>query len=390
MNVVWLTSWFPNRTNPTTGDFIERHALAVAPFISLLSVIAIIKDDTLPKHKVDIHHRQIDNLHIYTVYYGSGSWSGFAEKLFSQVKYLSLQKKLFNQIKESAGIPDLVHVHVAMKAGIFARILKKKYGVPYLVTEHWSGYYKESKPNIYQMGKGYRWFNNKVLKDAALLLPVTKNLGETINRDFVKLPYRVIPNVVDTSLFFYKPFSPPVFRFIHPSYMNYPKNPEGILQACRQLKNLGYQFELEMIGNMDSTLLNMADDLGLLNENVFFEKEIPYSEVAWRMQQSSALLLFSRYENLPCIALEALCCGLPVISSRVGGLAEVINDSNGLLVEKENITELVKAMQQMLAGYQQYSRPAIAAAAGALYNYATVGSSIVNAYSSIIKKSQRH
>ena len=118
----------------------------------------------------------------------------------------------------------------------------------------------------------------------------------------------------------------------------------------------------------------------------FFENEIPYAEVAWRMQQSSALLMFSRYENLPCIVLEALCCGLPVISSRVGGLAEVVNNSNGLLVEKENITELVKAMQQMIAGYQQYSRPAIAAAAGALYNYAMVGNSIVDAYSGIIKK----
>jgi len=386
MNVVWLTSWFPNRTNPTTGDFIERHALAVAPFVKLLSVIAIIKDDSMPRNKIEIQQKQIGNLHIYIAYYGPGRWNGIIEKILSQRKYLALQKRIFNQIKESSGLPDLVHVHVAMKAGMFARKLKKKYGVPYLVTEHWSGYYKVSKPNIYEMGKRYLWFNNSVLKDASLLLPVTNDLGKTINRDFVKLPYRVIPNVVDTNLFFYKAFLPPVFRFIHPSYMNYPKNPEGILQACRQLKNLGYQFELEMIGNMDSVLLNMADDLGLLNETVFFEKEIPYTEVAWRMQQSSALLLFSRYENLPCIVLEALCCGLPVISSRVGGLAEVINDGNGLLVEKENIAELVKAMQQMMEVYQHYNRPAIAAAASALYNYDVVGSSIVDAYSSLIKK----
>lgn len=386
MNVVWLTSWFPNRTNPTTGDFIERHALAVAPFVKLLSVIAIIKDGAMPRHKVDIQQKQIGNLHIYTAYYGPGRWTGIIEKILSQRKYLSLQKQLFNQIKKSAGIPDLVHVHVAMKAGIFARMLKKKYGIPYIVTEHWSGYYQISKPNIYEMGKLYLRLNSKVLKDASLLLPVTNDLGETINRDFVKLPYRVIPNVVDTNLFFYKPFLPPVFRFIHPSYMNYPKNPEGILQACRQLKNLGYQFELEMIGNMDSALLSLADDLGLLNETVYFEKEIPYIEVAWRMQQSSVLLLFSRYENLPCIVLEALCCGLPVISSRVGGLAEVVNVSNGLLVQKENTTELVKAMQQMIEGYHHYNRPAIAAAACVLYNYDVVGNSIVDAYSSVIKK----
>ena len=403
MNVVWLASWFPSRINNTAGDFIERHARAVAPFVKYLSVIVVMKDDAMPANTVEIQHKQIGNLTIYIAYYGKSLWGGLPGKLLSQKKYLSLQNKIFKRILSTTGKPDLLHVQVAMKAGIFARRLKKKLGIPYIVTEHWSGYNKESKPNIYDMGKLFIRLNKAVLQDAALLLPVSNYLGEAITNNFVKLPYQVVPNVVDTTLFFYEPFTSnrlfssnknftnstisahSVFRFIHPSYMNYPKNPEGILQACRLLKDSGYRFELQMIGNKDASLMLLAEELGLLNSCVFFDAEIPYLEVAKRMQQSHALLMFSRYETLSCIVIEALCCGLPVVSSRVGGIVEVANKNNAILVEAGNIKQLVKAMQQMIDTYESYNRPAIAVAAAASFSYNVVGKTISNIYKNLLK-----
>jgi glycosyltransferase involved in cell wall biosynthesis len=406
MNVVWLASWFPSRINITAGDFIERHAQAVAPYITHLSVIVVLKDAALPANMVEIQQIQSGNLTIYRAYYGKSFWSGIIGKLLSQKKYLSLQDQFFKKILSATGKPDLVHVQVAMKAGVFARKLKKKWGIPYIVTEHWSGYKMESKPNIYDMGKLFLRLNKAVLKDAALLLPVSQNLANTITNNFVAMPYRVVPNVVDTKLFFYTPSivaglfqlsvkstnesvssltTQSVFRFIHPSYMNYPKNPEGILQACKLLKESGYRFELQMIGNKDASLMSLAVKLGLLNDCVFFEAEIAYDEVAKRMQQSNALLMFSRYENLPCIILEALCCGLPVVSSRVGGIAEVVNDSNGILVDAGNIDQLVKAMQQMIETYESYDRRAIATAAAALFSYETVGKTISDIYQKLLQ-----
>jgi glycosyltransferase involved in cell wall biosynthesis len=43
-----------------------------------------------------------------------------------------------------------------------------------------------------------------------------------------------------------------------------------------------------------------------------------------------------------------LCCGLPVISSNVGGIPEVISKENGILVQSENIADLAGAMIQMI------------------------------------------
>jgi len=387
INVLWLASWYPNRLDTFNGDFTERHALAVSRFAKV-TVLVVVKDETIPKNTVEVVKTVDQNLAVYRVYYGRSGWPEPVEKILSSKKYIQLHQKIYQQIVDESGLPDLVHVQVAMKAGIFAIWLKRKYKLPYIVTEHWSGYYRVSKPNIYDMGKLYLALNKSILRNAALLLPVSNDLGETIIRNFVHMPYTVIPNVVNTDLFYYKLHQPGIFRFIHPSYMNYPKNPEGILAACKIVQDMGYKFELQMIGSLDGGLLALADQLGVLNKTVFFEAAIPYTEVAMRMQQSSALLMFSRYENLPCIVLESLCCGLPVICSAVGGLREVINESNGILIEKENVRALAAVMIRMMQDYEGYNQQQIAEKASALFNYDVVGKQYAGIYKKVLELRQ--
>jgi hypothetical protein len=77
-----------------------------------------------------------------------------------------------------------------MKAGMLARWLKKRASIPFLVTEHWSGYNPDSRPNIYEANWLFRQLNKKILQEADLLLPVSDALGQMINRHFVVVPYR--------------------------------------------------------------------------------------------------------------------------------------------------------------------------------------------------------
>ena len=382
-NVLWLASWYPNEIDAFTGDFIERHAIAVSRYVKL-TVLVILKDESLRANKTKVKKTAESNLTVYRVYYGKTNMPVSIESIWSAKRYFKLQKQLYYQIEKETGRPDIVHVHVAMKAGIFALYLKKKYQIPYLVTEHWTGYYPQSVPSIYDNNFFYRRINKKVLQKASLFLPVTKDLGETVHENFNPVAYTVIPNVVNTSLFFYQQFESPKFRFIHPSLMGYQKNPEGILQACFLLKNKGYDFELLMIGNEDQELINKAAEINLLNKVVFFKPAVPYSTIAREMQQSSALLLFSRFENLPCVILEALCCGLPVITSQVGGVSEVVNDTNGILVENENVEQLAVAMCTLIDTYALYNRETIANTASDKFNYDTVAKQYLNQYKKVI------
>jgi glycosyltransferase involved in cell wall biosynthesis len=162
--------------------------------------------------------------------------------------------------------------------------------------------------------------------------------------------------------------------------MNYQKNPEGIILACSILKEKGYLFEMLMLGNKDERLIQFSAELGLTDKEIYFESTVPYSEVARRMQESFVLLLFSRFENLPCVILEALCCGLPVISSLTGGIAEVVDANNGILVKNENINELVMAMQKMMDNYAFYDRKDIAEKAVVKFKYDTVARQFMAIY----------
>ncbi|MCW3089747.1 MAG: hypothetical protein JWP81_816 [Ferruginibacter sp.] len=383
-SVLWLPSWYPSRVDSFAGDFVERHAMAVSRFANV-TVLYVVKDEKLANNTVEIEKNTALNFTVYKVYYGRSGWGRRLEQFFSFKKYKRLQKDLYRQIVKEDGPPEIVHVQVAMKAGLLALWLKEKYHIPFVVTEHWSGYNPRTEPNIYHGNRLIKALTKKILNKADLFLPVSQNLGNMVNQHFTSVRYNVVPNTVDTRIFHYRPAAMNCFRFIHPSTMIDIKNPDGILMACKIVKESGYDFELLMIGNKEERLVLLSDKMGLAKQ-VFFKAAVPYEEVARQMQQSSALLLFSYFENLPCVVLEALCCGLPVVCSRVGGIPELIDEENGIMVESANTAALAGAMMKMMDTYAVYNRSAIAAKATDLFNYATVGKKYADFYNAILEK----
>lgn len=382
-NCLWLTSWYPNRVDRSDGDFIQRHARAVALFCKVHVICVVKAQDKLSD---ETESNKNGDLSEQIIYYSSPKTGiKLLDRFLSQRKYKQCYRRAITAYIVAQGKPDLVHVHVAMKAGLAALWIKKKWNIPYIVSEHWTGYYKQASPSVYDYNAIFKRMATTILKEAVLFLPVSKDLGETVKQNFVDISYKVIPNVVDTDLFYFKRAATDKFRFIHVSYLNYQKNPEGILKACSLLRQKEYDFELLMLGNKVGSLESIVQEDPLLINNVFFEDEVPYAEVAKKMQDSSALLLFSRFENLPCVVLEALCCGLPVISSNVGGIPEVINKENGILMESENVTQLAEAMKQLIDNYAGYNREQIAGQAREQFSYETVGAQLLAVYNDVLK-----
>lgn len=376
--ILWLPSWYPSKVDEFNGDFIQRHAIAVSEFCKV-EVIYVVKDNTKEKKESEINVKK--NLTEIIIYYKALSTGiKFVDRLLSQWKYIKTYKNAIRKFIAKYGKPQYVHVHIAMKAGLLALWIKKKWEIPFLVTENWTGYYLQSVPSIKNYNRFFTFMGKKILREANMFLPVTINLGETVKKNFINIPYHPIPNVVDTNLFYFKPSTQPKFRFIHISYMNFQKNPEGILEASKKLKDLGYDFELLMIGNQNRILFESVAKFHLTNDIICIKPAITYAEVAKELQMASAFVLFSRFENLPCVILEALCCGLPVISSKVGGIDEVVNNENGILVQSEDIDSLVSAMKLMIDDYQLFNRDNISQKAIALFNYNTVGQQITNCY----------
>jgi len=102
------------------------------------------------------------------------------------------------------------------------------------------------------------------------------------------------------------------------------------------------------------------------------------------MKMASALVLFSRYENLPCVIIEALCCGLPIVATNVGGIKELVNLKNGKLVQSENEEELIRAMVCMIDEYNNFDKEQISLDARERFNYSTIGKQFHQLYQQVL------
>jgi glycosyltransferase involved in cell wall biosynthesis len=372
--VLWLPSWYPNKTDPFDGDFIQRMAMATALYDEV-HVIYVVASKEVKGEEV-VETTQSGNLHETIIYYPA---RGVFKKWLWR-RYFTIYKKYIRQFIRQNGKPHCVHVQVPLKAGMIALWLQRKYGIPFVLTEHY-GIYNEVVPDRFGNRSFYfRYFTRKIIQQAGVLMPVSHKLGEAINSMVIKKSFTVVPNVVDTGLFFYQPVPANPFRFIHVSNMIPLKNVEGIINAFACLHQQQPGVELLLLGPYPASVLDHARQTGLLQHGISFGGEVPYKAVAQSMQQCQSLILFSDSENMPCVVLEALCCGLPVIATAVGGVPEVVNEKNGLLVPPRQEKELLAAMQAVLHQYDQYNREQIAARAQQQYGYSVIGSMISRVY----------
>lgn len=385
MKALWLCSWYPNSFNPYDGDFVQRHAFATAKFLPV-TVFYVGQygetSDTSIDKSIDLQTKGVEERIIFFRFKKTGL--RLLDKLIYNARYLSVYKRAIKKYITKEGTPGIVHVHVPMKAGMLALWLKRKYSIRYIVTEHSSAYNAAAEDSFFKRKKIFQLNVKRVLSNAVITTVVSNSVGTILQRLFQLRQVETIHNVADTSLFNYKLPAAGKFRFVHASTMTHQKNMEGMLRTFAQLKTIRTDWECELLGWDIPALKQLSADLGL-DEFVKWHGPLSYAEVATHMQRSSALVLFSRHENFPCVIVEALCCGLPVIATNVGGVAEAINSSNGILVESENEDELLKAMCDMIDKNKNFDREAISIAAQSKFSYEVIGKQFYQLYQQVSK-----
>ena len=204
-NILWLTSWYPNSTDPFNGDFIKREAEAVAIY-QPLKILYVVKNHRKTLHEgndyPDVHNLS-QNLDEHILYYSSAGDDRSVSARFNSLRtYFSRNLEFIKHLRRKGELPDLIHVQVALKAGLIALYLKWKYRIPYILTEHWSGYYPVSADSLYKKSYLTRFATRLIIKNAVRFLPVSENLGKEIYNHWSPVSFQKIPNVVNTDLFY--------------------------------------------------------------------------------------------------------------------------------------------------------------------------------------------
>lgn len=365
--ILFLASWYPHRGGPTFGNFVERHAQAVA-LGHEVEVLYLTAESGL--NQPEFESVQNGRLTEHRVYHPASLGRLRKIKLFRKAL-----KTFWNNDLSSF---NLVHLNVFHPAGWQAVYLKRFFDLPFVVTEHWTGFHNGRFANMPAL---HQRLARRTAAESSAICPVSQHLAHAMQANGLPGSYSVVPNVVNTDLFVPEEnASRRMPHLLHVSHLgDAHKNVSGLLRGLKKTLDQGHRLHLEIIGDGDLTPhRETAVELGLPVWAVSFSGEQPIEMIAEHMQQADAFVLFSNYENLPCVLIEAWSSGVPTISTDVGGISEHLTPERGWLIPPGDEDQLTAALVEVsersfdtsaLRGYalEHFSESAVCEAFTAVY-----------------------
>jgi glycosyltransferase involved in cell wall biosynthesis len=402
LKVLHLPKWYPHRYDDQDGDFVARHVAAIAAHggvggepVDSAVVFATVARGPLPS----LIEADIDLSGAVPTwrYYYRAHLTGLAplDKALKLLLWLECQRRGRRAVRRywAGGRPDVVHAHVLLRPAVVAWWEQFRHGTPYVLTEHQTALLPAK---VAQLSWVWRWLAGQVVRRAAAVLPVSHNLAEALAALGGTNPATVvIPNVVDTELF-HPPTSPtPRYGLLHVAAFNEAaKNLSGLLRTVAQLCTAraglpGLHLRIAGYGPAEGAMHQLAQELGLLADGtVEFLGKLAPAQVAAEMRRAACFVLFSNYENLPCVLIEAQASGLPAIATRVGGVPGLLpHPSLGKLVPVGDEAALATALEEALtAPSGRFDSIALRARAVATFSYPAVGRAVGAVYARILRQ----
>ena len=231
-------------------------------------------------------------------------------------------------------------------------------------------------------------------------MPVSLDLQRCMEGHGVRNRFQVIYNLVNTDMF--KLRQPPCIdssertglrgndmqglrkQMLHISTLrDEAKNFSGILRVIERLRQQRDDFELHVIHDYEAPEFKAFVKEHNLSGCVFFHGKKTSAEVAEAYQQADFFVLFSNFENLPCVIVEAFASGVPVLSTAVGGIAEILSPERGILIPQGDEDALLQGMIQMLDHCHEYDREAIREYAIKTFAARNIGRQIFEEYKKV-------
>ena len=373
-HILFLSSWFPSKTHPTLGNFVQRHAEAVALF-SKVTVLYLSKNNSIENFQIE--DREESNVRMVCVYYNSNS-------LFFRNRFLALKKGIA-YINFKLNKPDIVQMYMIWPEGWQALFIQLKWKIPFVISEHWTGYHTEERGQLPFHIRKYMCF---IANRSKLLLPVTLNLQQAMRRLGFKRPSIIVPNVVNTD-YFRTENKNSTHTFLHISHLdNNHKNIEGILHVWKKFSDETEDVTLDLGGDGDIQHWKKRSlEIGIRENSISFFGTLSQLEVSEKMNASHTFVLFSNYENLPLVMIEAMASGMNVIATRVGGIADHMGFCKwNKLIDAKNEKQLLNALNESHIEINAIDRHVLSNYAVKNFSFEAVGKQFLDAYEKVLKK----
>lgn len=135
------------------------------------------------------------------------------------------------------------------------------------------------------------------------------------------------------------------------SHFTIEKGVYDIIHAFEKTLKAAPNSRLIMVGGGQEAapLIQQCREKGLM-DSILFTGFIDRNEIQAHLQEADVFVLPSHSEGFPMVVLEAMACGLPVISTRVGAIPEMLNNEDDTLIFPAGDVEAMSLCMTQLAG----------------------------------------
>ena len=381
MRVIWLAGWYPTTQNAFSGNFVRRHYHAVknaaaandefelyhfAPYESRDKIPALLEGEDTSVNIVPVRQ-----------------FSGPFRILNALIYYFIVFRKLGPILFRSA---DLVHVHAADKIGVAVAFLKIFGSYKLWLTEHWA-IFKQDVPDAFEKRGwwfqfSYRYLWNRVDSVLAISKELHSAMCEVLQKE---IEYSGLENSLDAEFVPYvsqqksnNNIDPETLNILHVSNGESRKNVAQLVKAFQEFKLQCPGANLTLIGSEGHH--RYLDVVGVATMPA-----ITTSELAKYYMEADLLVLVSDAENAPCVIVEALCFGVPVLVTTVGGIGGMCNSQNSIQIppfqtHEEKAEKIHRALLDFLTKNQTFDSMQIQQNALKKYHPDAVGRAMRFAY----------
>lgn len=383
MNILVVSNGYPSEKYGMLGLFAFDQARALSRAGHRVILASVDLRSIRRRRRMGFYRTAIDGVEIYNESLCAGR---VPMAVHNRLSVFALDR-IFRKIVSDGIKIDIIHAHFYDMAYCAAKI-SEKYGVPFLVTEHYSGFLSGKKEILDRILPSAKYAYEK----ADRLLAVGKALRDSILQ-YTGVDSTLVPNMVDIGIFRSalrerRSSGDGLVRFVSVGRLCAQKDMAFLISAFAEAHRALPCIHLEIIGDGEMKVELQAQIVSEGLENVVkLSGFLPRDIIASRFSQSDCFILLSSFETFGVAYIEALAAGLPVIATACGGPENFLTPEYGIMVERHDMKQSVEAILHMSRNFSEYDGAEISDKISRCFSPEALAQRLTSIYNDVLAES---
>ena len=286
------------------------------------------------------------------------------------------------------GTADIIHAHNSLFAGYSARLLSRRFHIPYVVTEH------DSSHARHLLSSRTKQMSRVTMQQADAVIAVSQfqksQISPLLGTDSDNLT--VIGNMIDPLL--EKPAVQDIQQRANDALslltigsLDENKNHKLLLQGFAELCAKNHKYHLTIIGdgNQKIALKNYSRELGIADK-VLFTGYLDREDLVNHLERANIYIHTSMIETFGVSMIEALARGKIVITTKSGGPRDFITPHNGIFIDDMTPAMVARAIDEVAHNFNNYQPQKIAADIMSHYRASHIAKQLILLYEDILAR----